>query len=230
MLATTIQPNSRIRRAASSPSSCLPLRWLPKRIRPRSRSSTRRLKPPASRQPHRDLAAVDAREAANEAATTAEVNTFYLLWAGALIFLMQAGFAVLGRLDPHEERQEHPAQEPLDACMGARNLQPDATNQSRAKLTRAPRALRAGAVGWYTLGYGFAYQSDDNPNPFIGGGPARLSGEDDTSGTSPTATATSWWFQYALPPPPRPSSPAPWPSAARCARRRLPARAPPRAR
>ena len=79
---------------------------------------------------------------------------------------------------------------------------PDATNQSRAKSdARAARALRAGAVGWYTLGYGFAYQSDDNPNPFIGGGPSTfaLSGEDDTSGTFAHGYGyITWWFQYAF--------------------------------
>ena len=79
---------------------------------------------------------------------------------------------------------------------------PDATNQSRAKFdARAARALRAGAVGWYTLGYGFAYQSDDNPNPFIGGGPSTfaLSGEDDTSGTFAHGYGyITWWFQYAF--------------------------------
>ena len=79
---------------------------------------------------------------------------------------------------------------------------PDATNQSRAKSdARAARALRAGAVGWYTLGYGFAYQSDDNPNPFIGGGPSTfaLSGEDDTSGDFAHGYGyITWWFQYAF--------------------------------
>ena len=150
-----------------------------------------------------NLAAVDAREAANEAATTAEVNTFYLLWAGALIFLMQALRRALGRLDPHEERQEHPAQEPLDACWvranSAARVQP--INRAQNLDARAQRALRAGAVGWYTLGYGFAYQSDDNPNPFIGGGPSTfaLSGEDDTSGTFAHGYGyIAWWFQYAF--------------------------------
>ena len=79
---------------------------------------------------------------------------------------------------------------------------PNATNQSRAKSdARAARALRAGAVGWYTLGYGFAYQSDDNPNPFIGGGPSTfaLSGEDDTSGDFAHGYGyITWWFQYAF--------------------------------
>ena len=79
------------------------------------------------------LAAVDAREAANEAATTAEVNTFYLLWAGALIFLMQAGFAVLSAGSIRTKNVKNILlKNLLDACMGARNLQPRC-NQSIAR-------------------------------------------------------------------------------------------------
>ena len=81
----------------------------------------------------RDLAAVDAREAANEAATTAEVNTFYLLWAGALIFLMQAGFAVLSAGSIRTKNVKNILlKNLLDACMGARNLQRQC-NQSIAR-------------------------------------------------------------------------------------------------
>ena len=79
------------------------------------------------------LAAVDAREAANEAATTAEVNTFYLLWAGALIFLMQAGFAVLSAGSIRTKNVKNILlKNLLDACMGARNLRPEC-NQSIAR-------------------------------------------------------------------------------------------------
>ena len=79
------------------------------------------------------LDAVDAREAANEAATTAEVNTFYLLWAGALIFLMQAGFAVLSAGSIRTKNVKNILlKNLLDACMGARNLQPRC-NQSIAR-------------------------------------------------------------------------------------------------
>ena len=81
----------------------------------------------------RDLALVDAREAANEAATTAEVNTFYLLWAGALIFLMQAGFAVLSAGSIRTKNVKNILlKNLLDACMGARNLRPEC-NQSIAR-------------------------------------------------------------------------------------------------
>ena len=80
-----------------------------------------------------NLAAVDAREAANEAATTAEVNTFYLLWAGALIFLMQAGFAVLSAGSIRTKNVKNILlKNLLDACMGARSIcDPNATNRAR---------------------------------------------------------------------------------------------------
>ncbi len=81
----------------------------------------------------RDLALVDAREAAAEAATTTEVNTFYLLWAGALVFLMQAGFAVLSAGSIRTKNVKNILlKNLLDACMGARNLQPRC-NQSIAR-------------------------------------------------------------------------------------------------
>ena len=81
----------------------------------------------------RDLALVDAREAAAEAATTEEVNTFYLLWAGALVFLMQAGFAVLSAGSIRTKNVKNILlKNLLDACMGARNLQPRC-NQSIAR-------------------------------------------------------------------------------------------------
>ena len=79
------------------------------------------------------LNAVDAREAAAEAATTVEVNTFYLLWAGALVFLMQAGFAVLSAGSIRTKNVKNILlKNLLDACMGARNLQPRC-NQSIAR-------------------------------------------------------------------------------------------------
>jgi Amt family ammonium transporter len=123
-----------------------------------------------------NLSDVDAREAAAEAATMVEVNTFYLLWAGALVFLMQAGFAVLSAGSIRTKNVKNILlKNLLDACMGA--------------------------VGWYTLGYGFAYQNDDNANPFIGGGPSTfaLSGEDDTKGEFAHGYGyITWWFQYAF--------------------------------
>ena len=88
----------------------------------------------------RDLAAVDAREAANEAATTAEVNTFYLLWAGALIFLMQAGFAVLS----------------------AGSIR---TKNVKNILLKNLLDASLGAIMWWLVGHPIAY---DGPNGFFG--------------------------------------------------------------
>ena len=85
-----------------------------------------------------------------------------------------------------------------------------------------------GAFAWYLLGYGFAYDIDDNPNPFIGTGPSHfaLSGHKDWDGkenkgcaplaTGPLSSALfptprltcawnraaddwiMWYFQYAF--------------------------------
>ena len=41
------------------------------------------------------LSAAIAQLESLQSASDAETNTYYLLWAGALIFLMQAGFATL---------------------------------------------------------------------------------------------------------------------------------------
>ncbi|VEU34560.1 unnamed protein product [Pseudo-nitzschia multistriata] len=68
------------------------------------------------------------------------VDTFFLLFAGALVFLMQAGFAML--------------------CAGS-------VRQKNVKNIMLKNLLDAcgGAIGFYTLGYGFAYGSG---NTFIG--------------------------------------------------------------
>eukprot|EP00532_Pseudo-nitzschia_australis_P007938 CAMPEP_0168164372 /NCGR_PEP_ID=MMETSP0139_2-20121125/901_1 /TAXON_ID=44445 /ORGANISM="Pseudo-nitzschia australis, Strain 10249 10 AB" /LENGTH=494 /DNA_ID=CAMNT_0008081383 /DNA_START=409 /DNA_END=1893 /DNA_ORIENTATION=+ len=60
------------------------------------------------------------------------VDTFFLLFAGALVFLMQAGFAML--------------------CAGS-------VRQKNVKNIMLKNLLDAcgGAIGFYTLGYGFAY-------------------------------------------------------------------------
>merc|ERR1711865_1352714 len=62
------------------------------------------------------------------------INTFFLLFAGALVFMMQAGFAML--------------------CAGS-------VRQKNVKNIMLKNLLDAcgGAVGFYTLGYGFAYGS-----------------------------------------------------------------------
>lgn len=69
------------------------------------------------------------------------VDTFFLLFAGALVFLMQAGFAML--------------------CAGS-------VRQKNVKNIMLKNLLDAcgGAIGFYTLGYGFAY---GDGSTFIGG-------------------------------------------------------------
>lgn len=69
------------------------------------------------------------------------VDTFFLLFAGACVFLMQAGFAML--------------------CAGS-------VRQKNVKNIMLKNLLDAcgGAIGFYTLGYGFAYGSGST---FIGG-------------------------------------------------------------
>jgi len=71
---------------------------------------------------------------------TTGLDVFFLLFAGALVFLMQAGFAML--------------------CAGS-------VRQKNVKNIMLKNLLDAcgGAIGFYTLGYGFAYGSG---NTFIG--------------------------------------------------------------
>ena len=122
---------------------------------------------------------------ADEADYKSELNTFYLMWAGtplprlcirdgtesraestlppftgALIFLMQAGFATLSAGSIRAKNVKNILlKNLLDACIGA--------------------------FAWYLLGYGFAYDVDDNTNPFIGAGPSHfaLSGHKDWDGS-----------------------------------------------
>ena len=80
-------------------------------------------------------------------------------FTGALIFLMQAGFATLSAGSIRAKNVKNILlKNLLDACIGA--------------------------FAWYLLGYGFAYDVDDNTNPFIGAGPSHfaLSGHKDWDG------------------------------------------------
>jgi Amt family ammonium transporter len=89
----------------------------------------------------------------------AEADVHYILWASALVFLMQAGFATLSAGSIRQKNVKNILlKNLLDACMGA--------------------------LGWFLLGYGFAYDVDGPPhetNPFIGTGSNNfaLSGYDD---------------------------------------------------
>jgi hypothetical protein len=105
-----------------------------------------------------------------------ENNTFFLLWAGALIFLMQAGFATLSAGSIRQKNVKNILlKNLLDACMGA--------------------------LTWYFVGYAFAYQLEADGNGFIGGGPAHfmLSGVSDTGATTNYGNDwISWYFQFAV--------------------------------
>jgi len=94
---------------------------------------------------------------------TTGVDTFFLLFAGALVFLMQAGFAML--------------------CAGS-------VRQKNVKNIMLKNLLDAcgGAIGFYTLGYGFAY---GNGAGFIGGSNFAITS---TSG----ADYIGFFFQFAF--------------------------------
>jgi len=125
------------------------------------------------------VAALFARIAALEAdvATKAqENNTFFLLWAGAIVFLMQAGFATLSAGSIRQKNVKNILlKNLLDACMGA--------------------------ITWYFIGYGFAYDNNDGANGFIGRGSDTfaLSGLDDTGATHAHGNDwIGWFFQFAF--------------------------------
>lgn len=92
------------------------------------------------------------------------VDTFFLLFAGALVFLMQAGFAML--------------------CAGS-------VRQKNVKNIMLKNLLDAcgGAIGFYTLGYGFAYGSGGT---FIGGSSFAITEMDDGP------AYIGWFFQFAF--------------------------------
>jgi Amt family ammonium transporter len=93
------------------------------------------------------------------------IDTFFLLFAGALVFMMQAGFAML--------------------CAGS-------VRQKNVKNIMLKNLLDAcgGAVGFYTLGYGFAYGSSSTF--FIGTSDFAIKGF--TSGPD----LIGWFFQFAF--------------------------------
>jgi len=99
---------------------------------------------------------------AEEAQQKEELNTFYLMWAAALIFLMQAGFATLSAGSIRAKNVSNILlKNLLDACIGC--------------------------VAFFLLGYGFAYDRDacvskedcakpdaHKANAFIGTGPSNF--------------------------------------------------------
>jgi len=100
------------------------------------------------------------------------VNTFFLLFAGALVFLMQAGFAML--------------------CAGS-------VRQKNVKNIMLKNLLDAcgGALGFYTLGYGFAY--GDGP-VFIGTSNFAITGlNPEVPAEEPNGTGyIGFFFQFAF--------------------------------
>jgi len=112
----------------------------------------------------------------SETSLAASIDTFYLLYSGALVFFMQAGFGVLEAGSVRTKNTRNILlKNLLDACVGA--------------------------VIWLLWGHGTAYQSSDSgKNPFIGTpGKAMMAhgwaGRDE----SPSgADWVSWWFQYVF--------------------------------
>jgi len=126
------------------------------------------------------MTTVDQRITALEAAldaVKADSDTFYLLWAGTTVFLMQLGFAALSAGSVRAKNVKNIMLKCiLDACVGA--------------------------VTWYFVGFGFAYNvNPSRNNVFIGGGPFNfaLSGVDDyTAATDDGYKWIEWFFQYAF--------------------------------
>ena len=104
----------------------------------------------------------------------AGVDTFFLLFAGACVFLMQCGFAML--------------------CAGS-------VRQKNVKNIMLKNILDAcgGAIGFWTLGYGFAYGDHTKTDDFIGtslfafAADGKLGGEQAGGGDY-----IGWFFQFAF--------------------------------
>ena len=102
--------------------------------------------------------------------TNAGLDVFYLLFAAALVFFMQAGFAML--------------------CAGS-------VRQKNVKNIMLKNILDAcgGALGFWSVGYAFAYGgSSSDKKGFIGNTGFFLGTEDFLSGGS----LISWFFQFAF--------------------------------
>jgi len=108
--------------------------------------------------------ATQAETAESLATAMKETDTFYILFAGCLVFLMQAGFATLEAGSVRDKNVRNVLlKNALDACVGA--------------------------IVWYLFGYGIA----SSGNAFIGttADNYALSGFDDT-GTDYTANGYDW--------------------------------------
>jgi len=109
-------------------------------------------------------------------ADESETNTFYLLFCAALVFLMQAGFALLSAGSVRMRSVKNILlKSVMDACFGG--------------------------LVWYLIGFGFAYDNSEDGNAFIGGSGHNfaLSGADDTTGKKDYGyDAAFFFFQYCF--------------------------------
>ena len=128
-----------------------------------------------------DTTLTDAQRLAHTVACVKESrgngDVFYILWASALIFLMQAGFATLSAGSIRQKNVKNILlKNLLDACMGA--------------------------MTWFIMGYGFAYDKSDDPNfkpnSFIGSGAGNfaLSGYLAANTNSPPTAIDFAYFQF----------------------------------
>jgi len=103
-----------------------------------------------------------------------DVDTFYLMWASSLIFLMQAGFATLSAGSIRSKNVKNILlKNLLDACMGA--------------------------LAWYFFGYAFAFgHTDDSNSAFIGGGRFALRDMNDWSGSATSGDWAFFHFQFTF--------------------------------
>lgn len=97
------------------------------------------------------------------------LNVFFLLFAGALVFLMQSGFAML--------------------CAGS-------VRQKNVKNIMLKNLLDAcgGAIGFWTVGYAFAYGSTSDDTSFIGTTNFLILDFDGRAG----GDLIGWFFQFAF--------------------------------
>lgn len=116
------------------------------------------------------LAATSQAVTEDNASTNAGLDAFFLLWAGATVFLMQAGFAML--------------------CAGS-------VRSKNVKNIMLKNLLDAcgGALGFWSFGYCVGYGNVDSSTPpkgFVGSGLVFM------NGMSGSGELIGWFFQFAF--------------------------------
>ncbi|GFR44280.1 hypothetical protein Agub_g5487 [Astrephomene gubernaculifera] len=101
------------------------------------------------------------------------LNTFLLLFGGALVFLMHGGFAML---EAGAIRSKNAMNILLQTILDA----------------------SASAIMWYLVGFGFAFGIGDKPNKFIGNATFGLARYATHFTGSATGRWTDWFFQWAF--------------------------------